>query len=228
MARKRSSRLTRRGSAARRGAACRSRRRLGLRGTRRPSWRQRRSTRLWFTRQPSARSRAVMRREPERPKRRASVMSRAIQAGSSAATRAGHRCVLREPPTGPTLRDGHDGSHVHDRLPPGSEVSRGHGLQDGVVQGLVSDQPLEPGVLPLQRLAPLRLIHSQAAVLPPPAVGGLLRHAEPPRPLRHGVALGQGHRHFPQLAVLSDLRAHLRSVASPAEGRGAAHDLSAL
>ena len=32
----------------------------------------------------------------------------------------------------------------------------------------------------------------------------------------------------PNQGILSDLRAHLRSVASSAEGRGAAHDLSAL
>ncbi len=65
-----------------------------------------------------------MRREPERPNRRARVMSRAIQAGASAATRAGRRCVLREPPTGPTLRDGQDGSHVHDRLPPARRAQK--------------------------------------------------------------------------------------------------------
>ena len=75
--------------------AQRRRRRGAWRGTRSPSWRHSRSTRLGFTRQPSARSRAVMRREPERPNRRARVMRRAIQAGASAATRAGRRCVLR-------------------------------------------------------------------------------------------------------------------------------------
>ena len=73
----------------------RAARRRGLRGTRRPSWRQRRGTRLWVTRPAAARRRAVMRRDPERPNRRARGMRRAIQAGSSAATRAGLRGVLR-------------------------------------------------------------------------------------------------------------------------------------
>ena len=103
------------------------RRRRGLRGTRRPSWRQRRSTRLWFTRQPSARSRAVMRREPERPNRRACVMSRAIQARCIRGHpgRAPRRAArLGEPPTGPTRRDWHDGSHVHDRLPPARRAQK--------------------------------------------------------------------------------------------------------
>ena len=66
-----------------------------MRGTRSPSRRQSRSTRVGFTRQPSARRRAVMRREPERPKRRARAMIRAIRAGSSVATRAGCRCGRR-------------------------------------------------------------------------------------------------------------------------------------
>ena len=99
----------------------RAARRRGLRGTRRPSWRQRRSPRLWFTRQPSARSRAVMRREPERPNRRARVLRRAIQAGAARGHpgRAPRRAARRGAhPTGPPLRDGHDGSHVHARLPP--------------------------------------------------------------------------------------------------------------
>ena len=99
----------------------------GLRGTRRPSWRQRRSTRWWVTRQPSARSGAVMRREPERP----NPPRPRDEPGDQGRFIRGHpdRAPLRaarlgEPPTDPTLRDWHDGSHVHARLPPARRAQK--------------------------------------------------------------------------------------------------------
>ena len=50
-----------------------------------------------------------------------------------------------------------------------------------MVQRLIGHQPLQPRVLLLQLLEPLRLIQPQAAVLPPPAGVRLLTHAQPPR-----------------------------------------------
>ena len=60
----------------------------------------------------------------------------------------------------------------------GSEVSRGHLFQNHVVERLVGHQPLQPRVLLLERLQPLRLVEAQAAVLLPPAVVRLLADSQ--------------------------------------------------
>ena len=73
--------------------------------------------------------------EPPRPRDAPGDPGRCIRGHPGRAPQRAAR--LGDPPTGPTRRDGHDGSPVHERLPPGApgaEVSRGHGLHDGVVR----------------------------------------------------------------------------------------------
>ena len=67
-----------------------------------------------------------------------------------------------------------------------------------MVQRLIGHQPLQPRVLLLQLLEPLRLIQPQAALLPPPAVVGLLGDAEPSCHFGHTLALRQDHLRLPQ------------------------------
>ena len=53
-------------------------------------------------------------------------------------------------------------------------VSRGSLFQDRLVELGISQKALQPGVLPLQVLQTLRLIHLHPAILfPPPVVGHL-------------------------------------------------------
>ena len=107
----------------------------GLAGHPAASWRQRRSPRLGVTRQPSACSRAVLRR--------------AIQAGASAATRAGRRGVLRggartrQARRSETSTTGRTGMPAGRRAP-GADGSRGHGLHAGGCPGPGGDPPLAP------------------------------------------------------------------------------------
>jgi len=63
--------------------------------------------------------------------------------------------------------------------------------QDRLVQLRIRQEPLQPGVLLLEILQPLRLVRSKPAGLPLPAVLGLLRHAKLPHHLRHGLTSGQ-------------------------------------
>jgi len=60
--------------------------------------------------------------------------------------------------------------------------------QDRDVELLLGDQPLEPCVLDLELLQPLRRLRRHAAVLVAPAVEGLLAHAEVLEHLRHRAA----------------------------------------
>ena len=74
---------------------------------------------------------------------------------------------------------------------PASEVSRRDLLEDRVAQGLIRHQPLQPGVLSLQLLQALGLVHPQAAVLTPSAVVRGLGDAEPSYYFGHAPALRQ-------------------------------------
>jgi len=60
----------------------------------------------------------------------------------------------------------------------GLELSRGHLLENRVVECLVGHQTLQPRVLSLEFLEPLSLIEAQPAVLPAPAVVRLLADAK--------------------------------------------------
>src|SRR5271154_4308588 len=54
----------------------------------------------------------------------------------------------------------------------GSEVSRGCLFQNRNIQSLIGDQLLQPSIFCLQPFQTLRLIHSEPAILLPPAVVG--------------------------------------------------------
>jgi hypothetical protein len=89
--------------------------------------------------------------------------------------------------------------------------------QDRDVELLLGDQPLEPSVLDLELLQPLRLLRLHAAVPVASAVEGLLAHAEVLQHLRHRAARRE---HGVGLAELVD---HLlRCVSCPfhRESRG--------
>lgn len=80
----------------------------------------------------------------------------------------------------------------------GLGVSPGGLLQDQLIQRQVGDRPPQAGVLLLQLLQPLGLIHLQPVVLLPPAVVGLLSHPQRPAHLPYTAALRQGHLGFPE------------------------------
>ena len=71
----------------------------------------------------------------------------------------------------------------------GSEFSRCDVLQDRVVQGLVGDELLEPGILLLQLLQALGLVDPHPAVFLPPAVVALRRHTDRPAHPGHLLTL---------------------------------------
>ena len=81
----------------------------------------------------------------------------------------------------------------------GSDVSRGHLFKNRVVERLVRHQPLQPGVLLLERLHPLRLVEAQAAVLFPPSIVGLLADAELRTDLRDAQPAASFHLGLTQL-----------------------------
>ena len=132
-------------------------------------------------------------------------MRRAIRAGSSTGTRAGCRCVLRGWARTRQARRSETASAVRTCV---TACRRRAGLRSfppatslrmALSRGLIGHQPLQPGVLPLPRLAPFGLVHPQAAGLAPPAVVRLLGNAEPSRDLGHTLALGKHHLRLPQL-----------------------------
>jgi hypothetical protein len=59
-------------------------------------------------------------------------------------------------------------------------------LQDGQIERVVGDHPLEAQMLLLQPLQPLGVIHAQPAVFVLPAVVGVLADAELPKGVEHG------------------------------------------
>ncbi len=81
----------------------------------------------------------------------------------------------------------------------GSEVSRGHLFENHVVEGLVRDQLLQPPILPLKLLQPLRLVEAQAAVFFPPAIVRLLADPQLLAHLRRAQAAPELHLSLPQL-----------------------------
>src|SRR5580704_13050780 len=110
-------------------------------GTLRPSRRHSRSTRLWLTSKPSARSSAVA----------------WSGAGPGPCTPGAAR---RDPARAPLGR-----ARPPRAASPGSVFSRGGLLEDRLVQLGVGQEPLQPRVLLLELLEPLRLVDFHAAVL---------------------------------------------------------------
>ena len=74
---------------------------------------------------------------------------------------------------------------------PGSEVSRGHLLQDAIVQREVRDESFPSCILLFQPLQPVGLIHAQPAVFLLPARVGLLGEAELATRVDHGEPFTQ-------------------------------------
>src|SRR6266581_2906438 len=92
-------------------------------------------------------------------------------------------CV-RRPRTGPA-----DPLRLCDAVP-GLEVSPSHLPQHVVVQLLVREEPLEPGVLLLQGLQPDHVFGSHRLVLDPPALIRLHRDLQVPTHPRDIFSLG--------------------------------------
>jgi len=82
---------------------------------------------------------------------------------------------------------------------PGLPVSPGGFLQDSVVHGEVCHQLLQPGVLLLQLLKPLGLIHPKAAVLFSPVVIGLFANPDLTARLQEALPLCLQNICFPEL-----------------------------
>src|SRR5262249_5447516 len=114
-------------------------------------------------------------------------------AGSTAPDRA--RCTLGVPtPPAPHGPGPHSAGGAR-----GLVVSLGGLFQDQLVQRQISHCPLQPGVLPLKLLQPLRLIQLQTAILGAPPIIGLLRHADRPAQLCNLAAAGQPNLHLTKL-----------------------------
>src|SRR5438034_4356776 len=81
-------------------------------------------------------------------------------------------------PAAQTVRTVRRSSERHRVCGAGSEVSPRDLLQRLILEQLIGHDPLQPRVLTLQLLQPLRVVGLQAAVLEPPTMKRLLRHLE--------------------------------------------------
>jgi len=86
----------------------------------------------------------------------------------------------------------------HNAAAQGLEVSLRHLAQNLLLQGKFSHQPLQPAVLFLQLLQPLRLVELQPAKLLPPAIVRLGRDLSIPSGLRRGLAVRNLHFDLPE------------------------------
>jgi hypothetical protein len=76
----------------------------------------------------------------------------------------------------------------------------GRFLEDRLVQAEIGNQFLQPGVLHLQLLQPLRLVHLHPAILAAPPIQGLFAHPNPPTGLGYRGAARHSHLNLTQLA----------------------------
>ncbi len=166
-------------------------------GTRKPSWRHKRRTRLSLTFHPARLAPFPARRHPHRGRSFENAIRNARRRLSSSATTGGksrwvERCwrttrhALRsEPRTADATprRWCDDGS--------GSDVSLRQLPEHVDIQGLIRDQLLQPNVLGLELLQPLRIIGLHAAVLGEPPVPGRLCDLKVPAHLIQPLAGGQ-------------------------------------